>query len=598
MTSIFSKLGLRQATSSCRSAWIRVHAALLIAIFVTACGGGDAGDGGSGTPISPQNDGTGSGTTPAPPNDGTGPVTTPPITVVPIVNAVVIQPNQLDIPPEFTHQVTAIAQFTDGRTQDVTKQASWRSGDKALATVSDVSGSKGLLTGVKSGSVIITAQYAGFTGSVAVNVVPTRLIGFDGLVFPPPNGALVTPSVAMDGLGHAHAAWGYQTSGEVFYGGHDRADWTDRIQVNKNQTPADFVFRLRMLTNASGARLILWHGFSGLYAVHAAPGQSFGTLHNVLPDLGSLSFTGIFGARLTSTGDAVLIWGGLNTTFVSRYDAATGSWRPRVDLGLVSGTGGDVKTAFNANGDAIVAWGTSTATRGVRLLAGVLPNDGSGSGLRDVRDFVTLQHSAIFYTEAAINENRDAVLVWAHPGTTAGVARYSSALGWHSTEALPVGEAMAVAEPRVAINQSNNIFVAWADHLGQRPYASRFTPFDGWQTGQALSTNFGLGSSTVNALAVADNGNAICIFVDAESSPSKQFKYRRFVVGQGWGPMSVLPDPGLVGEPNQFLLAAYNGNGQGVMGWHEAGAIPTGDGGFMNVGFNFMELAPDINPRQ
>ncbi|MFL6571032.1 MAG: Ig-like domain-containing protein [Burkholderiales bacterium] len=568
-----------------------MHAALLIAIFVTACGGG--GDGSSATPSSPPNRETGPGTTPP----GATPPGTIPVTGVPVLKAVVVRPSQLDIPPEFAGQVTAVAQFDDDSTQDVTEQASWRSGDQALATVSDRSGSKGQVTGVAGGNVTITAQYAGFAGTVAVKVASTRLIGSEGLVFPAPNGLMTLPSVAIDGLGHAHAAWGYQASGEVYYGGRDGTDWTDRVQGNKNQTPADFAFGLRMLTNASGARLILWNGFSGLYAVYAAPGQSLGAVQTVLPDLGSLSFTGTFGARLTAAGDAVLIWGGLNTTFVSRYSAATGLWAPRVDLGLASTSVNGAKPAFNANGDAIVAWTTVNSTTGdLTLRAGILLNDGSGTGLRDVRDLVTAQQLAIPYVEAAINENRDAVLLWAGFGATPSVAQYSSAVGWHTNRALPLGEALGVFEPRVAMNPSNNIFVAWADHLGQRPYASTFTPLDGWQTAQALSTAFGLGSSTVNALAIADNGNAICIFVDAESFAPKQFKYRRFVVGQGWGAMSVLPDPGLVGEPNQTLFAAYNGSGQGVMAWQEAGAIPASDGGSINVGFNFMELAPGINP--
>jgi len=158
-----------------------------------------------------------------------------------------------------------------------------------------------------------------------------------------------------------------------------------------------------------------------------------------------------------------------------------------------------------------------------------------------------------------------------------------------------MGDALMVSFPvRVAMNQSNYIFVAWADIQGQRPYASRFTPTGGWETGEVLSTAFGRGSSKVNAVAVADSGNAICIFVDAESFASKEFKYRRFLVGQGWGSMSTLNDPGLVGEPNESLRAAYNGNGQGVMAWQEASAVPDGSGGLISIGFNFMELAPSI----
>ena len=83
---------------------------------------------------------------------------------------------------------------------------------------------------------------------------------------------------------------------------------------------------------------------------------------------------------------------------------------------------------------------------------------------------------------------------------------------------------------------------------------------------------------------------------DAESFAPKEFKYRRFLVGQGWGSMSTLNDPGLVGEPNQFLRAAYNRSGQGVMGWQEGNDVSDGNYGLISVGFNFMELAPGIDP--
>src|SRR6266851_337877 len=119
------------------------------------------------------------------------------ITVVPVMTGVVIQPNPLDVPPEFALNATAVAQFNDGGTQDVTEQAVWRSGDPTLAAVSDSAGSKGLLTAIKSGTAAITAQYAGITGAINASIVPTRLIGVDGLVFPPPNALLLVPAVTM-----------------------------------------------------------------------------------------------------------------------------------------------------------------------------------------------------------------------------------------------------------------------------------------------------------------------------------------------------------------------------------------------------------------
>jgi hypothetical protein len=514
------------------------------------------------------------------------------ITVVPVLTGVAIQPNPLDVPPEFALNATAIAQFNDGGTQDVTEQAVWRSGNPTLATVSDRAGSKGLLSAFKSGTAAITAQYAGFTGSIAANVVLTRLVGVSGLIFPPPNGLLLLPAVAMDGQDHAHAAWAYQGSGEVFYGGHDGTDWTPRIQVNAGQSPKDFAFGPTMRTNAAGARLIVWSGLNALYAVYAAPGQSFGAVQTIWPNPARPSSVTVADAVVTPSGDAFLIWGAPNTTFMARYDAVSGAWEPPVDLGPSPNVG--LRAAFNANGDAIFAWQTlNVPINEYTLHAAVYPND--GSGFQAIKDLV-VTHQPIWNIGAAINRNRDAVVVWAGPGTLPAVAQHSMAQGWHTNHALPLGASRGADVLRVAMNQANHIFVAWADQGQQRPYATRFTPAGGWETPEVLSTAVGLGSSTINAVAVADSGNAICLFVDAESFPPKEFKHRRYVVGQGWSPISVLNDPGLVGEPNAYLTVSYNHSGRGVIAWNEASAVSDGNHGLISTSFNFMELAPSIDP--
>ena len=67
-----------------------------------------------------------------------------------------------------TSQLKAIAQMSDGSAKDVTSDTTgWTSSDVAIATVS----STGLVTGVASGSVTVTATYQGFTGAVPL-IVP------------------------------------------------------------------------------------------------------------------------------------------------------------------------------------------------------------------------------------------------------------------------------------------------------------------------------------------------------------------------------------------------------------------------------------------
>jgi hypothetical protein len=509
------------------------------------------------------------------------------VTVVPVLSGVAIEPNPLDVPPEFSENLSAIAQFNDGKGEDVTEQAVWRSSDIALATVSDSPGSKGLITGVKSGTATITAQYAGFTGSIGANVVPTRLVGVAGLVFPPPNGLLVGPAVARDGLGHAHAVWGYQGSGEVFYGGHDGTDWTDRIQINTSQPSKDFVFGPRIVVNAAGARMILWQGLSAAYSVYAAPGQPFGPVQIMLPNLANLSFGSVGDAVLTPSGDAYVAWGGQNTTQISRYNAVSGSWDPPVSLAPLPTVD---RIRFNSNGDAVLAWQTDVLTGNPTALhAAIYLND--GTGVQATRD-LAVAATTFFEIATTINANRDAVVVWG--GSSPGIAQHSLAQGWQPNQALPTGDARSVDDLRVAMNPSNQIFVAWADQLSLRPYATHFDPNGGWQPAEALTATQGLGSGHINAIAVADSGNAICFFTNSPTLLEKEFKYRRFTAGNGWGPLAILNDPGLVGEPNEVLNAAYNANGQGVIGWNEASAVSDGSGGLIFTSFNFMELAPNV----
>ncbi|MEZ5289732.1 MAG: Ig-like domain-containing protein [Vicinamibacterales bacterium] len=69
-----------------------------------------------------------------------------------------------------TTQLTATAQYSDSTTDTVTGQATWTSSNPAVATVS----ATGLLTGVKTGTVDVTATFQNTTGRRTVQVAPAR----------------------------------------------------------------------------------------------------------------------------------------------------------------------------------------------------------------------------------------------------------------------------------------------------------------------------------------------------------------------------------------------------------------------------------------
>jgi 6-phosphogluconolactonase (cycloisomerase 2 family)/uncharacterized protein YjdB len=74
-----------------------------------------------------------------------------------------------------TVQLTATGKFSDGTTQDLTDQVSWTSGDNAIAQVSNIAGTQGLVTALSVGNTSITAALNGIQGSTTVTVTAATL---------------------------------------------------------------------------------------------------------------------------------------------------------------------------------------------------------------------------------------------------------------------------------------------------------------------------------------------------------------------------------------------------------------------------------------
>jgi hypothetical protein len=97
--------------------------------------------------------------------------------VIPLVN-----PSVLNIAPGTASQYAAIATLTDGSTQDISASATWVaisppmvSGTLPVATVSDVLGSSGWVTGNAAGTAIIAAVFGGLDNLSGVTVTSATL---------------------------------------------------------------------------------------------------------------------------------------------------------------------------------------------------------------------------------------------------------------------------------------------------------------------------------------------------------------------------------------------------------------------------------------
>lgn len=91
------------------------------------------------------------------------------------ISSVAITPATPTVPSGLTSQLAATGTFSDGTTQDVTLEAAWTSGTPSVATVSNGTSSKGLVTGVAVGTAAISATFDGISGSTTVTVSAATL---------------------------------------------------------------------------------------------------------------------------------------------------------------------------------------------------------------------------------------------------------------------------------------------------------------------------------------------------------------------------------------------------------------------------------------
>lgn len=89
--------------------------------------------------------------------NGSTTLTVSPATIV----SITLSGNTIDLINTTSTQLQAIARFSDSSTQDLTQFVTWSSSADDIATVSNVAGERGLVTGVDVGSVQLSANYNG-----------------------------------------------------------------------------------------------------------------------------------------------------------------------------------------------------------------------------------------------------------------------------------------------------------------------------------------------------------------------------------------------------------------------------------------------------
>lgn len=95
----------------------------------------------------------------------------------PVLNTISVAPPNGSVAVKDTQQFSAMGNYSDGSTKDLTSSASWLSSNTANATIETTGqGSPGLATGVASGSVTITASYTGVNGTAQLAVTSSATL--------------------------------------------------------------------------------------------------------------------------------------------------------------------------------------------------------------------------------------------------------------------------------------------------------------------------------------------------------------------------------------------------------------------------------------
>ncbi|MBL9019692.1 MAG: Ig-like domain-containing protein [Myxococcales bacterium] len=99
--------------------------------------------------------------------------------------SIAVTPPTPSIAKGTNQQFTATGTYTDGTTQDLTTAVTWSSSLIAVATISNVSGSRGLAHAEDQGTTTITATLGAISGTATLTVTAATLVSIEVLPFDP-----------------------------------------------------------------------------------------------------------------------------------------------------------------------------------------------------------------------------------------------------------------------------------------------------------------------------------------------------------------------------------------------------------------------------
>ncbi|MFN8961133.1 MAG: beta strand repeat-containing protein, partial [Betaproteobacteria bacterium] len=250
--------------------------------------------------------------------------------------SIAVTPSITSVPLGLSQAFTAIGTYTNGTTQDLTSAVTWSSSSAAVATISNVAGSRGVTTTLAPGSTTITATLPGSSGSgsASFTVTPAQLAS---LAVTPGN-----PSVPL-GLSQAFAATGTFTDGST-------QDLTSAV------TWLSSAAAVATISNAVGSRGVattLAVGSTTITALHPASGIAAST---------PLTVTAAALASIAVTPSNASVPLGLSQAFTATGTYTNGTTQDLTTAVTWSSSAAAIATISNAAGSRGVATALATGS--------------------------------------------------------------------------------------------------------------------------------------------------------------------------------------------------------------------------------------------
>lgn len=181
----------------------------------------------------------------------------------PSLSRIEVAPATASVAAGIEQQFTAVAVFTDGFRQVLTRDAAWSVADGNIASVSTAVGTRGLAKGLVPGSTAVKATYAGVTGEATLTVTSAQLVSL-----------AVTPNTASVPAGRTQ-----QFVATGAFTDNSTADLTDQVRWSSSNTAIATVTNVDLRGPAievAGAGLATGkaQGQATITATHQASGKS------------------------------------------------------------------------------------------------------------------------------------------------------------------------------------------------------------------------------------------------------------------------------------------------------------------------------------